>query len=133
MESGYKPSPYLVPNQYEPEEQSECVICTSKGPVDTKCDNCPEGTSIYSPTNHPDEAYLIPPIYLANYDTAMPILDHMNLSTRETELQFFWELVQKYAFKRFMNTENQEVSPDYATGMFVRDQNHHRDWIKPCR
>jgi hypothetical protein len=81
MESGYKPSPYLVPNKYEPGEQGECVICTSKGPVVTKCDNCPEGTSMYSPTNHPDEAYLIPPIDLANYDTAMPILDHMNLST----------------------------------------------------
>jgi hypothetical protein len=65
---------------------------------------------------------LIPPIDLADYITAMPILDHMNLSTRETELQLFWELVQKYAFKRFMNTRNREMSPDYATGTFVRDR-----------
>jgi hypothetical protein len=84
MESGYKQSTYLVLNKYEPDEQGECVACTSRGLVDTECNNCPEGTSIYSPTNHPDEAYLIPPIDLANCDTAMPILDHMNLSTRET-------------------------------------------------
>jgi hypothetical protein len=54
-ESGYRPSPYLVLNQYEPGEQGECGICTSKGPVENECDNCPEGTSIYSPTNHPDD------------------------------------------------------------------------------
>jgi hypothetical protein len=99
MESGYRPSPYLVPNQYEPGEQGECIICMSKGPVDNECENRPEGTSIYSPTNHPDDAYLIPLLDLDNYDTVRPILDHMNLSTRETELQFFWELVQLYGFK----------------------------------
>jgi hypothetical protein len=65
-----------------------------------ECDNCPEGTSIYSPTNHPDDAYWIPPLDLENYDTVMPILDHINRSTRVTELQFFWELVQEYTFKR---------------------------------
>jgi hypothetical protein len=120
--SGYRPSPHLVPNQYEPGEQGECIICTSKGPVENDCDNCPEGTSIYSPTNHPDDGYLIPPLDLDNYDTVMPILDPMNLSTTETELQFFWELVQQYAFQRFMNSKNNEIYPDYTTGTFVRDR-----------
>jgi hypothetical protein len=110
-ESGYRPSLYRVPNQYEPGEQGECGICTSNVPVENECDSCPEGTSIYSPTNHPDDGYLIPPLDLDNYDTVMPILDHMNLSTKETELQFFWELVQQYAFQRFMNSKNNEEKP----------------------
>jgi hypothetical protein len=43
MESGYRPNPVLVPNEYEDGEKGQCVICGAKGPVETECNNFPEG------------------------------------------------------------------------------------------
>jgi hypothetical protein len=78
----------------------------------------------YSPINHPDDVYLIPPIDLTHYGTVTMIQDHMNRSTRETELIFFWEFVQEKAFARFMNCNNREYNPDYSTGTDVRDHSN---------
>jgi hypothetical protein len=92
-ESGYRPNLVQVLSDYEEGEQGQCVICGTRELVDTECENCPESVSIYSPRNYPkSDVYFIPPIYLTNYGTVTMILDHMNRSTRETELTFFGNL-----------------------------------------
>jgi hypothetical protein len=73
-ESGYRPNLVQIPNDYEPGEQGECVICGTRGPVETECGNCPEAVSIDSPTNYLEtDVYLIPPIDLTNYGSVINI------------------------------------------------------------
>jgi hypothetical protein len=45
----------------------------------------------------------------------------LKMTTPETELQVFWELVQEFSFRRFMDESYGEVNPEYTTGSYVRD------------
>jgi hypothetical protein len=102
-------------------EEGKCKWCSNWGPVDQECENCPEGSSIYLPLNeigHPP----VPTVYVQNYLMNIRVLERLKMTTPETELQVFWELVQEFSFRRFMDESYGEVNPEYTTGSYVRDR-----------
>jgi hypothetical protein len=51
LASGYVPTPIGRKPVYLEGEEGQCKWCSNWGPVDQECENCPEGSSIYLPSN----------------------------------------------------------------------------------
>jgi hypothetical protein len=86
--SGYVPSPMGREPIYLEGEEGQCKWCGNWGPVDQECENCPEGCSIYLPSNekgHPP----VPTVYVQNYFLNLRVLERLKQTTQETKLQVF--------------------------------------------
>jgi hypothetical protein len=79
LESSYEPTIHIL-NEYKDREEGVRKICGAWGPVEHECNNCPEGVSIYSPSNENDQK-ILPPIDVTHHETVMLIVDYMKRST----------------------------------------------------